>query len=119
MKIILPKKAIGLLAASAAVAVFAWYDIRPEVSYIQPKLSVLDLSTARGREEYVFKFWKDRGLTDVQAAAVVGNFMGETRMDDLLDPTTVGGWENKALGIEQALGDRKTNLLNFAKEKVV
>jgi hypothetical protein len=90
-----------------------------DFSVIPPEQSVLDLSTASAREEYVFKFWKDRGLTDVQASAVVGNFMGETRMGDLLDPTTVGGWKNQALGIEQALGKRKTNLLNFAKEKGV
>ena len=83
------------------------------------KTRSLDLSTTHAREEYVFRFWKDKDLTDAQAASVVGTFMGETRENDPLDPSTVGGWHNKAFGIEQCLGDRRTNLFEFAKKEGV
>jgi Phage tail lysozyme len=84
------------------------------------QISGPDLSTARAREEYAFHFWKDKGLSDVQASAVVGNFMGEgSRKGDILDPSILGGWEEEAFGIGQWLGERKEKLFEFAKNKGV
>jgi len=71
-----------------------------------------DLSTTFARENYVFTFWKCHGLTDDQAAAVVGTLEGEgSRGKDVLDPSILGGWHGLALGIGQWLGERKQRLL--------
>jgi Phage tail lysozyme len=108
------ESALAKVAAIAMAIFLALYGLHHFQTAPPP-----DLSTARARETYIFEFWKDRGLNDVQASALVGNFLGETREDDLLDPSTVGGWRNEAFGIEQCLGERKANLFKFAKEEGV
>jgi Phage tail lysozyme len=104
--------AVVIVTIATAIAI-AWCLNDTGVS--KPKLY-----TAREREEYVFQFWKDKGLSDAQASGVVGDFIGEgSRKDDILDPSILGGWNNEAFGIGQWLGERKDKLIEFAKEEGV
>ncbi len=65
----------------------------------------------KGKEK-VWKFLKAKGLSDDQAAAIMGNLEQESG----LDPTAVNG-ESGAFGIAQWMGSRKTGLDAFAKKE--
>lgn len=88
------------------------------VTFLTPSLerNAPDVSTVLAREAYIYHVWKDQGLSDVQASAVVGNFLGETGD---LDPASQGGWHGQAFGIPQDLGERKVALFKFAKDEGV
>ena len=65
----------------------------------------------KGKEK-VWKFLKAKGLSDDQAAAIMGNLEQESG----LDPTAVNG-ESGAFGIAQWMGSRKAGLDAFAKKE--
>ncbi|XWX32469.1 tail associated lysin [Staphylococcus phage PG-2021_76] len=60
----------------------------------------------------IWGFFKDKGLSDSQISALMGNLQQESN----LDPNAVNG-DSGAFGIAQWLGSRKTGLENFAKSK--
>lgn len=60
----------------------------------------------------IWGFFKDKGLTDSQISALMGNLQQESN----LDPNAVNS-DSGAFGIAQWLGSRKTGLENFAKSK--
>ncbi|BCG66385.1 tail length tape-measure protein [Staphylococcus phage vB_SsapH-Golestan101-M] len=62
--------------------------------------------------EKIYKFLKGKGLSDNQAAAVMGNLYQESK----LDPNAVNS-SSGAYGIAQWTGARKTGLDNFAKKQ--
>ena len=65
----------------------------------------------KGKEK-VWKFLKAKGLSDDQAAAIMGNLEQESG----LDPTAVNS-ESGAFGIAQWMGSRKAGLDAFAKKE--
>lgn len=65
----------------------------------------------KGKEK-VWKFLKAKGMSDDQAAAIMGNLEQESG----LDPTAVNG-ESGAFGIAQWMGSRKAGLDAFAKKE--
>lgn len=67
------------------------------------------------RVEQTFQFARNElGLTPIQAAALVGNFMQES--GESISPTAVNP-DSGAYGIAQWLGGRLTNLKTFAQQK--
>jgi hypothetical protein len=74
--------------------------------------NAVDLSTALGREAYIYNYWIRKGFKDFQAAAAVGNFMGETGS---LEPSILGGFQGLAFGLAQWLGTRKQGVLAFGR----
>lgn len=71
-------------------------------------------TTLTGNDNYqkAFNFFVGKGLTDVQAAAIIGNLMQESHVNpNDVNPTS------GAYGIAQWLGGRLTNLKNFAQER--
>lgn len=60
----------------------------------------------------IWGFFKDKGLSDSQISALMGNLQQESN----LDPNAVNG-DSGAFGIAQWLGSRKTGLESFAKSK--
>lgn len=70
-------------------------------------------SDAKGKgKEKIFNFLKDKGLSDDQVSAVMGNLEQESQ----LDPKAVNP-SSGAFGIAQWMGDRKSGLDALAKKK--
>lgn len=68
---------------------------------------------ADDKKKYSYNYLISKGLSPIQAAGVVGNLQQESNFD-----TKVLGFDKTgSVGIAQWLGERKTNLLNFAKNK--
>lgn len=106
--------ALAMYAAFAPAVSHA--DVTASRSAVCASGSWLDTTiTAVEREKYVYTFFLRQGLTATQAAAAVGNFEAEgSRGRNILDPSILGGWKGRALGIGQWLGPRKQQLLALA-----
>lgn len=68
------------------------------------------------RQKQAMKFFTDKGLTNYQAAGIVGNLMHESG-DKSLGITTSIGDGGRSIGLGQWKGSRRRNLQNFAKSK--
>lgn len=62
--------------------------------------------------EIAFNFFVSKGLTSIQSAGIVGNFMQESKVN----PSAVNS-SSKAFGIAQWLGGRYESLKSFVREK--
>ena len=65
-----------------------------------------------GRAEQIFDYFVNRGFSENQAAAFVGNFFQESGLS-----TTVRNPSSGATGLAQWLGGRLTGLMSFARER--
>lgn len=68
------------------------------------------------RQKQAMKFFTDKGLTNYQAAGIVGNLMYESG-DESLGITTSIGDNGDSIGLGQWKDSRRKNLQNFAKSK--
>ncbi len=74
----------------------------------QQETSSLSSKNLKGNQKIAYNFFVGKGLQPYQAAGIVGNLMGESKLNpSAVNPTS------KAFGIAQWLGDRKKKL--FAK----
>ena len=79
-----------------------------EVSSQQQETSSLSSKNLKGNQKIAYNFFVGKGLQPYQAAGIVGNLMGESKLNpSAINPTS------KAFGIAQWLGNRKKKL--FAK----
>lgn len=72
-------------------------------------------SSINAKQKRAMDFFKSKGFSDVQAAAIVGNLMWESGLNEN-EHTGDGG---KAFGIAQWHPDRKANLVKFANGKPI
>lgn len=118
---------ISLLLFSTSVQALSQGDInainQDSVHYKDPGLTsgTCSLDTGgtilQGNDniEKSWNFFLGKGLTDVQTAGLIGNFMWESGGGTSINPNAENGIG--AYGIAQWLGGRKTALQNFAKQQ--
>lgn len=90
-----------------------------EMPAIEPKITQ-DISKPKStistnekdKKKIAKNFFVEKGLTEQQAAGIVGNLMQESQLN-----TSIRGDGGKSFGIAQWNGDRRKGLQNFAKER--